>query len=88
MENKQKENQLGSKQQESKQAKTSKASGMKSYARYSGIAFQLGATIALCAFAGQQLDKWLSLQQPLMTALLAFLGTVGGIYMLVKNLLK
>lgn len=88
MENKQKENQRSNKHQESKQAKTSKASGMKNYARYSGMAIQLGATIALCAFVGQKLDTLLSFQQPLMTALLAFLGTVVGIYLLVKDLLK
>ena len=88
MENKRKESQQDNKHQESKQAKTTNASGMKNYARYSGMAIQLGATIALCAFAGRKLDTWLSFQQPLMTALLAFLGTVTGIYLLVKDLLK
>ena len=88
MENKRKESQQDNKHQESKQAKTTNASGMKNYARYSGMAIQLGATIALCAFAGRKLDTWLSFQQPLMTALLAFLGTVVGIYLLVKDLLK
>ena len=88
MENKRKESQQDNKHQESKQAKTTNASGMKNYARYSGMAIQLGATIALCAFAGRKLDTWLSFQQPLMTTLLAFLGTVAGIYLLVKDLLK
>lgn len=61
---------------------------MKSYARYSGMAIQLGVTIALGAFVGRKVDEWLSLEQPLMTALFSLLATIAGIYLLVKDLVK
>lgn len=87
MENKQKKSQQD-KSSESKQAKSSRSAGMKSYARYSGMAIQLGVTIAFGALIGRKVDDWLSLEQPLMTALLSFLATVAGIYLLVKDLVK
>lgn len=61
---------------------------MKNYARYSGMAIQLGVTIALGAFIGQRLDKWLSLEAPLMTAFLSLLATIAGIYLLIRDLVK
>jgi len=52
------------------------------------MAIQLGVTIAFGALIGRKVDDWLSLEQPLMTALLSLLATVAGIYLLVKDLVK
>lgn len=84
MENKQKESQPH-KLNEQKQAKPTK---VKNYARYSGMAVQLGVTIAIGAFIGRKLDEWLVFDKPLMTALFSLLATVAGIYSLVKNIIQ
>lgn len=52
------------------------------------MAIQLGATIAVGAFIGRKLDEYFALEKPLLTALLALLATVGGIYALVRGLIK
>ena len=62
----------------------SKKKAMQSYARYSGMAIQLGVTIAIGAFIGQKLDEWFGLDKPLLTALCALLATIGAIYVLIK----
>lgn len=70
---------------ESKPAKSTK---VKNYARYSGMAVQLGVTIAIGAFIGRKLDTWLAFDKPLMTALFSLLATIAGIYLLIKNILQ
>lgn len=58
------------------------------YAKYSGMAMQLGITIALGAFIGRKFDEYLAFDRPLMTALFSLLATVGGIYLLIRDLIK
>lgn len=72
----------------SNESKPAKNTRVKNYARYSGMAAQLGITIAIGAFIGQQLDTWLSFEKPLMTALFSLLATIAGIYLLIKDLIQ
>jgi F0F1-type ATP synthase assembly protein I len=85
METPQKENQHKSNDLKKKQVRQDK--GMQAYARYSGIALQLGGTLAIGAFIGRKLDQYFGLEKPLLTALFALLATVGGIYMMVRGLI-
>jgi hypothetical protein len=58
------------------------------FAKYSGMAFQMLATIGLFTFIGYQIDKNRKSDQPLFTALLGFLGVVVSLYMTIRSLTK
>ncbi len=86
MENQSKENQR--KLNASKKKQANERSTRQAYARYSGMAIQLGATIAVGAFIGRKLDDYFLLEKPLLTAFFSLLATVGGIYVLIRDLVK
>ncbi len=54
--------------------------------KYSGMALQLFALLAVGAWLGQKLDKWLHTAQPYFTIALILLFTTGFFYKLVKEL--
>ncbi|MFK7773273.1 MAG: AtpZ/AtpI family protein [Saprospiraceae bacterium] len=56
------------------------------YLKYSGLAFQLGATIAIGAFIGHKLDEWAQFDKQYLTALFAVLFTLAGLYITLKDL--
>lgn len=58
-----------------------------SYARYSGLAFEMFFIIGAGVFGGIELDKVLN-TSPLLTALLSLIGVVLAIYFAVKEVLK
>lgn len=60
---------------------------MHSYARYSGMAFQLIAAILLGVFVGQKLDAYWQFKHAYMTALCAILFLFAGLYLVLKDLL-
>jgi F0F1-type ATP synthase assembly protein I len=84
------------KQQTEKQRKSSDykkkpsndTSKMRAYAQYSSKAIQLGLTIALGAFIGRKLDAYFEIDKPYLTALLSLLATIGGIYLLIRDLIN
>lgn len=57
-----------------------------SYARYSGLAFQMMAIIGLGAFGGVKLDKWLDPGFPVFTLTLSLVSVFAAIYFAVKGL--
>jgi F0F1-type ATP synthase assembly protein I len=57
-----------------------------SYLKYSGLAFQLGATIGIGAFIGFKLDQWAGFGKQYLTALFAILFTLAGLYISLKDL--
>lgn len=59
-----------------------------SYLRYSGIGFQLAATIGAGVFIGYQLDKWQKTTHPYYTIAFAFVFFVVAFYALFKELMK
>ena len=58
-----------------------------SYARYSGMAFQMLGIILTGAFAGFFLDKWLH-TRPVLVIILTLSSVVFSIYTVTKDLLK
>ncbi len=59
------------------------------YARFSGLAFQMLATIAIGTYAGVKLDAWLGLKKIPVFTLLLSLGAVGAsMYLLIKQVTK
>ncbi|MCR5115311.1 MAG: AtpZ/AtpI family protein [Bacteroidales bacterium] len=54
-------------------------------AAYSGMAFQMGAIIALGTYGGVKLDQWLNLS-PLFTIVCALLSIALAMYVMVHKL--
>lgn len=75
--------------QENRQPKSqrSRKKQVNAYAKYSGLAIQLGVTIAIFAFAGQQLDSYFGTSRPYWTMVLALLGVLAGLYLTLKDIL-
>ncbi len=60
----------------------------KNFIKYSGMAFQMLATIALSAWAGIKLDEYYQVKNHWYTISLLLLGVVGSIVYVVRSLLK
>lgn len=58
---------------------------MKSWARYSGMGFQMIAIILLFYWAGSKLDQRASTEKPVYTAVLTVLGVFAGLYIVLKD---
>lgn len=58
------------------------------FAKYTGIAFQMLATIGIFAFIGYQIDKYNNSKQPIITALVTLIGVVVSLYQVIKSLTK
>ncbi len=57
------------------------------YMKYSGMAFQLGITIAIGAFIGVKLDEWMGNEQQYMTIVFVLIFAFAGFYVTLKDLL-
>ena len=55
--------------------------------KYAGLAFQLGATIAVGAIIGVKLDQWLELEKQYMTILFVMIFAFAGLYVALKDLI-
>jgi F0F1-type ATP synthase assembly protein I len=75
-------------QEDEKEEKQRIEKPMKEYARYSGIGFQMIATILIALFAGIKLDKWLEMKFPLFTLILTLLGVGIAMYVVIKEFVK
>ncbi len=67
--------------------KKNSSSEVSSYARYSGLAFQMMITIGLGVWGGIKLDEWLNLR-PLFTVSLSLLAVIGSLVQLIRGLPK
>lgn len=57
-----------------------------SYLKYSGLAVQLLATIAVCGWLGYKVDQWLGLKYPIFMLCLGLTGFAGTIYQVYKSI--
>jgi ATP synthase protein I len=65
-----------------------KTKNTRAYLRYSGLAFQLIATILVFVYLGRWIDQSMGNSTPWFTLLLALLAVVGSMYRLIKGLTK
>lgn len=65
-----------------------KKKNLNNFAKYSGIAFQMLATIGVFTFAGYKIDAYRHSKTPLFTAILSIVGVVLSLYQVVKQLNK
>ena len=75
-----------------KQPKTtkpkSKQSPVNSYARYSGLAFQMIAIILVGVFGGIKLDEIVKWEFPVFTLILTLVAVIMSMYYAVKDLIR
>jgi hypothetical protein len=58
------------------------------YIKYSGIAFQMLATIGVFAFVGYKIDEHQGIENFLYTALLGIVGVAASLYQVIRSLNK
>lgn len=59
-----------------------------SFAQYSGIAFQMLATIGLGVWAGMKIDEWQHNRTPIWTIILSLTAIGASLYLFIKQLTK
>ncbi|WP_018621713.1 AtpZ/AtpI family protein [Spirosoma luteum] len=57
-----------------------------SFAQFSGIAFQMLATIGLGVWAGMKLDAWQQNQRPVWTIVLSLTAIGASLYLFIRQL--
>lgn len=78
-------------EQESQNQKNPKGQpnkGIRDFARYSGMAFQMIGIILVTAWGGVKLDKLTGWKTPVFTIVLSLLGVFAAIYVAIKDLIK
>ena len=58
------------------------------FAKYSGIAFQMLATIGIMTFIGYKIDDYRASKQPIFTAIFGLIGVVISLVQVVRSLNK
>ncbi len=76
------------KPQKEKSPKNKASDGVKSFARYSGMAFQMIGIILVATWGGMKLDKLTGLKTPVFTIVLSLLGVFAAIYIVLKDFIK
>lgn len=59
-----------------------------SYVRYSGMAFQMLASIGLGVWAGLKLDEWQGNENPIWTVVLSLTSIGASLYLFIRQLPK
>ncbi|MEI7584690.1 AtpZ/AtpI family protein [Runella sp.] len=59
--------------------------GVSTFAKYSGLGFQMLATIGLGVYGGLKLDEWQQNKFPLWTLVLSLGSVAGSLYLLIKQ---
>ena len=59
---------------------------LSSYAKYTGVAFQMMAIIGVCAFIGYKLDQYYQNDPQWITALSGVIGVCASIYQIIRQL--
>ena len=62
--------------------------GVIQFAKYTGLAFQMGAIIFITVWGGQKLDEILGNQNPVFTVILSLLGVLSAIYFAIKDFIN
>ena len=75
-------------QSKKKNRKDQENKGMKDFARYSGMAFQMIAVILVTTWGGIELDKLAKFNTPVFTIILSLLGVFAAIYTAVRDFIK
>lgn len=59
---------------------------LRDYAKYSGMAFQMGIIILVGTLVGKKLDAYFQLERPYLTIFFALLSIFAALYLVLKDL--
>lgn len=62
--------------------------GLKDFAKYSGMAFQMFAIIFITAWGGSKLDRMAGNKTPVFTIILSLLGVFAALYTVLKDFIR
>lgn len=74
--------------QPKKEPKESRRQSLNAMARYSGMGFQIAATVIIGIISGKWLDSKFTMKFPVFTASLSIVGVFLGVYFVIRDLLK
>ena len=72
-------------QQNQKSQNDPENKGLTAFAKYSGIAVQMGVIIFLTTWGGIKLDKVVGFEKPVFTIILSLLGVFAAIWVAIKD---
>jgi F0F1-type ATP synthase assembly protein I len=75
-------------QEKEKNQKKPQGKWLSSYAKYTGMAFQMGIIIFATTWGGIKIDQLAGFEKPVFTIILSLLGVFAAIYTAVKDFLK
>jgi|RifCSPlowO2_12_1023861.scaffolds.fasta_scaffold247730_2 F0F1-type ATP synthase assembly protein I len=58
------------------------------YARFSGIAIQMGVIIGVSAWGGKKLDEYFNLNKPYLTIVCSLVGVAFALYLIIKEVIN
>ena len=68
-------------------SKKSKSS-LSQYARFSGIAVQMGVIIGVSAWGGKKIDQHFNFNKPYLTILCSLLGVAFALYLIIREVIN
>jgi len=74
--------------QKKKNLKNLQNKGIKDFARYSGMAFQMIGIILVTTWGGVKLDELAGLKTPIFTIVLSLLGVFAALYTVLREFIK
>lgn len=63
-------------------------SSLNQYARFSGIAIQMGVIIGFSAWGGRKLDQQFNLNKPYLTIVCSLLGVAFALYLIIREVIN
>jgi len=87
MRRKNKESQQNNQSQKKKSQKKQN-DDLKTYAQYTGMAFQMIIIIGIMAFVGVKLDERRGGERPIFTAILSLLGVLAALYIVLRDFIR
>lgn len=63
-----------------------KDKGTTNFIKYTGLGFQMLATIGICTFLGYKIDEYRESDKMIFTAILGLLGVIASLYQVVQQL--
>ncbi|MDO1448592.1 AtpZ/AtpI family protein [Rhodocytophaga aerolata] len=61
---------------------------LNNYVKYSGLGFQMMATLGIAVWGGIKLDEWLELKFPAFTVALPCIALIGSLIIFIRSLPK
>ena len=75
-------------QEKKKNPKNPSNKGIRDFAKYSGMAFQMIGIILLTTWGGVKLDELLKFETPVFTIILSLLGVFAALYTVLRDFIK